>query len=85
VVDGGRRFFDHEMVAENSPGLLALGGATPQDRPESGDRMCGVESRLEVMNGGTVCDGRAGRNGPLGRRFQGGLRTCLPRAKANKR
>jgi hypothetical protein len=26
--------------------------------------MCGVESRLDVMNGVTVSEGRAGRNGP---------------------
>jgi hypothetical protein len=36
--------------------------AKPQDRPESGDRMCIVESMLEVMNDGRIVDARAGRN-----------------------
>src|SRR5258708_19297730 len=40
------------------------GWATPQHRPESGDRMCGVESRPDVTNGVRVCDGHAGRKGP---------------------
>ena len=59
-----------------SPGL-----GTPQDRPESGDRTCGVESRLDVINSVTgivVLEETA----PLGRHFQGGVRTCRPRAKA---
>jgi hypothetical protein len=55
---------------------------TRTKRLTSGDRMCDVESRLDVMNGVGFGMVVFEETAPLGRHFQGGLRTCRPRAKA---